>query len=62
MLPDDINNIPPDVLYGVLKVLNIEIGEFMYRLLNDKPQEIMIYARIYLLYQENKQYCDVNLN
>ncbi len=49
MLPDDINHIPPDTLNGILKVLNIDAGEFMYQLLNDNPREIMIYAKIYAL-------------
>ena len=50
MLPEHINDIPPEILYPILKVLGIDIGEFMYNLLNDSPQEIMIYARIYALY------------
>ena len=55
MLPDHINDIPPEILYTILKVLGIDIGEFMYNLLNDSPQEIMIYARIYALYMMQKQ-------
>jgi hypothetical protein len=50
MLPDNINDIPPKVLYAILKALGIDIGEFMYKLLNDNPKEIMIYAKIYTLY------------
>ncbi len=50
MIPDDINEIPPEVLYGVLKALNIEIGEYMYRLLNDYPRKIMIYTWVYKQY------------
>ncbi|WP_271768997.1 hypothetical protein [Aquimarina algiphila] len=50
MLPDHIDEIPPEILYGVLNAMNIDIGDFMYHLLNDKPKEIMIYAKIYCLY------------
>ncbi len=49
MLPDDIKHIPPDILNGILKALNIDTGEFMYQLLNDNPKQIMIYAKIYAL-------------
>lgn len=55
MLPEHINDIPPEILYPILKVLGIDIGEFMYNLLNDSPQEIMIYARIYALYMMQEQ-------
>ncbi|WP_159099185.1 hypothetical protein [Aquimarina spinulae] len=47
MLPDDINDIPPDTLNGILKALHIDAGEFMYQLLNDNPKQVMIYAKIY---------------
>ncbi|PKV51728.1 hypothetical protein ATE84_3826 [Aquimarina sp. MAR_2010_214] len=55
MLPDHINDIPPEVLYTILKVLGIDIGEFMYNLLNDSPQEIMTYTKIYSLYNMREQ-------
>ncbi|WP_167571829.1 hypothetical protein [Aquimarina algiphila] len=48
MLPDQINSIPPEVLFDTLRGLNIDIGEFMYQLLNDNPKAIMIYAKIYI--------------
>lgn len=47
MLPDNINDIPPDTLNGILKALHIDTGEFMYQLLNDNPKQVMIYAKIY---------------
>ncbi|WP_157766159.1 hypothetical protein [Aquimarina aggregata] len=50
MLPDDINDLPPEILYGVLRILKIDISEFMYRLLNDHPHEIMMYIWIYKQY------------
>jgi len=56
MLPDNINEVPPDILCGVLKLMNINIEEFMYNLINDKPREIKIYARIYMLYHENTEH------
>ncbi len=62
MMPDRLDELPPDFLYGILKMLNIDYGEFMYRLLNDKPHEIMMYSKIYMLYHENKQYNDINKN
>ncbi|WP_158237229.1 hypothetical protein [Aquimarina sp. MAR_2010_214] len=57
MLPDNINDIPPKVLYTILKVLDIDIGEFMCKLLNDSPKEIMMYAKIYALYMMQEQQC-----
>ncbi len=58
MLPDRLDEITPEVLYGILKILNIDYGEFMFRLINDKPFEVMVYAKIFSLHQtikENKQ-------
>ncbi|MBL0684327.1 hypothetical protein [Aquimarina mytili] len=52
MMPDKLNELPPDFLYRILTILDIEYGEFMYRLLNDEPHEVMIYARIYMLYHK----------
>ncbi len=54
MLPDNINHIPPEILFGILTVLEIDIGEFMYNLLNDSPNEIILYIYIYQLYQRTK--------
>ena len=53
MLPDYIDDIPPEVLYQVLSALKIDIAEFMYRLLNDHPEAIMTYAWIYSKYNKN---------
>ncbi|WP_167571746.1 hypothetical protein [Aquimarina algiphila] len=50
MLPDQINSIPPEILFDMLRELDMDIGEFMYQLLNDNPKAIMIYARIYIEY------------
>ncbi|WP_167571750.1 hypothetical protein [Aquimarina algiphila] len=50
MLPDHIDDLPIEVLLKGLKKIDIDIGEFMYQLLNDNPKAIMIYARIYIEY------------
>jgi len=55
MTQDSLNELPQDFLYGALKVLNIEMGEFMYNLFNEKPTEIMVYARIFMFYQAIKK-------
>ena len=57
MLPDNINDIPPKVLYTRLKVLDIDSGECMGKLLNDSPKEIMMYAKIYALDLMQEQQC-----
>ncbi len=62
MMPDRLDELPPDFLYGVLKMLNIDYGEFMCRLFNDKPHEIIMYTRIYMLYHDNKRYVDSDKN
>ncbi len=47
--------VPPEVLQTILEVLNIEIGEFMQNLFNDEPREVILYAKIYILYTEYKK-------
>ncbi|WP_378321014.1 hypothetical protein [Aquimarina celericrescens] len=56
MIIDDINEVPAEVLFRTLRALEIDVGDFMYNLINEKPHEIMIYARIFLLYRIVKQY------
>ncbi len=56
MLTNDPNELPPEVLYTSLNAMYIDIGEFMYRPLNDHPKEVLCYAEIYSRYQEHKKY------
>ncbi|WP_167571718.1 hypothetical protein [Aquimarina algiphila] len=54
MLPDHLDEIPPEFLFANLKDLNIDIGEFMYQLLNDNPEAIKIYINIYIKHNTSK--------
>ncbi|WP_226294313.1 hypothetical protein [Aquimarina algicola] len=51
-IQDPTTRIPPEVLQVILKVLNIELGDFMHKLFNDEPREVILYAKIYSLYNE----------
>ena len=46
--------IPREVLYKILQVLEINIAKFMYLLSKDEPKTIMMYARIYKLYNQSR--------
>ncbi len=47
--------VPPEVLQTILKILNIELGDFMHKLFNDEPREVILYAKIYSLYTQYKK-------
>ncbi len=49
-MQEQTNMIPQEFMHAILKVMNIDLGEFMCNLVNDEPKEVMIYARIYALY------------
>ncbi|TPN82809.1 hypothetical protein [Aquimarina algicola] len=55
LLKNSYPQLPPEVLHTVLKVLNIELGDFMQKLFNDEPREVILYAKIYSLYTQYKK-------
>ncbi len=57
MLPDKIDMIPPDILFGILRLLEIDTGVFMQRLLSDSPTEVLIYAQILMIYTRSQKVC-----
>ncbi|WP_158447914.1 hypothetical protein [Aquimarina longa] len=54
MLVDDIDEVPQEVLFGILKFLNIDTNNFMNNLLNHDPYCVSVYTWIYARYHENK--------
>ena len=56
MITNDTNEIPQEVLSGVLQVLNIDISGFMQRLANDDPKEVLLYAKIWAIYDAANRY------
>ena len=62
MLPDKLYELPQEFLFKELRKLNIDLGDFMYLLLNDRPKEIMIYVRIYVQYNLNKDQGNYRMN
>ncbi len=57
MLPDKIDMIPPDILFGILRLLKLDTGVFMQRLLSDSPTEVLIYAQILIIYTRSQKVC-----
>ncbi len=50
---NQLDAVPPKILFTILQLLDIDIGDFMYKLFNDEPREVMLYAWLCVLYNSH---------
>ncbi|WP_062055667.1 hypothetical protein [Aquimarina longa] len=56
LVEDNLEEVPKKIVFGILKLLNINTSDFENKLLDDDPYYIKIYAWIYARYHENRDH------
>ncbi|WP_158447806.1 hypothetical protein [Aquimarina longa] len=54
LVEDNLEEVPKEIVFGILELLNINTSDFENKLLEDDPRYIKIYAWIYARYHEHK--------